>query len=33
MPALTQDLQAQACRSGVLTWNAWRIDAGARPVI
>jgi hypothetical protein len=33
MPSLTQDLQAQACRSSVLTWNAWRIDAGARPVI
>jgi hypothetical protein len=33
MPALTQDLQAQACRSTVLTWTAWRIDAGARPVI
>jgi hypothetical protein len=33
MPALTQDLQAQACRSSVLTWNAWRIDAGARPMI
>jgi len=33
MPALTQDLQAQACRSSVLTWEAWRIDAGARPII
>ena len=33
MPALTADLQAQACRSGVQTWEAWRIDAGARPVI
>ncbi|MEX2204446.1 MAG: hypothetical protein WD965_10205 [Actinomycetota bacterium] len=33
MPALTQDLQAQACRSSVLTWEAWRIDAGARPMI
>jgi hypothetical protein len=30
LPALTADLQAQACRSGDLTWRAWRIDAGAR---
>jgi hypothetical protein len=32
MPSLTPELQAQACRSGVLTWEAWRIDAGARPI-
>jgi hypothetical protein len=25
MPALTEDLQAQACRSGDLTWTASRI--------
>jgi hypothetical protein len=30
LPALTADLQAQACRSGDLTWRAWRIDPGAR---
>jgi hypothetical protein len=30
LPALTADLEAQACRSGDLTWRAWRIDAGAR---
>jgi hypothetical protein len=33
MPALTSDLQAQACRTSDLTWHAWRIDAGARPVV
>lgn len=33
MPALTADLQAQACRTSDLTWEAWRIDAGARPII
>jgi hypothetical protein len=32
LPALTADLQAQTCRSGDLTWQAWRIDAGARPI-
>lgn len=32
VPALTADLQAQACRTSELTWDAWRIDAGARPV-
>jgi hypothetical protein len=31
LPALTADLHPQACRSGDLTWRAWRIDAGARP--
>jgi hypothetical protein len=30
LPALTADHQAQACRSGDLTWRAWRIDPGAR---
>jgi hypothetical protein len=29
VPALTADLEAQACRSGELTWRAWRIDPGA----
>jgi hypothetical protein len=29
VPALTADLDAQACRSGELTWRAWRIDPGA----
>ncbi len=29
VPALTADLGAQACRSGDLTWRAWRIDPGA----
>jgi hypothetical protein len=32
VPALTSDLEAQACRSGHLTWRAWRVDAGARRV-
>lgn len=32
IPALTADLQAQSCRTGDLTWHAWRTDAGARPV-
>ncbi len=31
MPALTADLQAQACRTSDLTWEAWRTDAGASP--
>jgi hypothetical protein len=31
VPALTPDLEAQACSSGDLTWRAWRIDPGARP--
>jgi hypothetical protein len=29
IPALTADLAAQACRSGDVTWRAWRIDEGA----
>ena len=29
VPALTTDLQAQACRSGELGWRAWRTDQGA----
>lgn len=29
VPALTADLQAQACRSGELDWRAWRTDPGA----
>jgi hypothetical protein len=29
VPALTADLEAQACRSGDLTWRAWRTDPGA----
>ena len=28
VPALTEDLQAQGCRSGDVTWRAWRTDAG-----
>jgi hypothetical protein len=28
VPALTADLDAQGCRTGDLTWRAWRIDAG-----
>ena len=31
MAALTDDLQAQACRTEDLTWRAWRTDPGARP--
>ncbi len=31
MAALTTDLQAQACRTGDLTWRAWRTDPGAGP--
>jgi hypothetical protein len=27
-PMLTEDLQAQLCTSGDLTWELWRIDAG-----
>jgi hypothetical protein len=27
-PMLTDDLQAQLCTSGDLTWELWRIDAG-----
>jgi hypothetical protein len=30
LPALTAELEAQACRTGDLTWRAWRIDQGAR---
>ena len=33
MAALTADLQAQACRTGDLTWRAWRTDPGARPAL
>jgi hypothetical protein len=31
LPALSDDLEAEACHSGDLTWQAWRIDPGARP--
>jgi hypothetical protein len=27
-PVITDDLQAQLCKSGELTWELWRIDAG-----
>lgn len=30
VPALAEDLSAMGCRTGDLTWTAWRTDAGAR---
>ena len=33
VPTLTADEQAQLCTTGDLTWRAWRVDAGARPIV